>query len=182
MAMVGLTRAMPLERRRVLILFSLASTTPGWPSSAPSSPQIRWKCVKIFQFSFQDIFGCFVKLFCSRSLIKRWPSCRRSCKTPWRRRKTLCCTGMKLKPMSEEHICSVFLTLMDEAIICTYLLRIFGTNEWGNYLHIFAQCFWHKWMRQYLHIFTQCFWHTWMRQLGKGSIKKKTFTFGHCPN
>ena len=35
---------MPLEKRRVLILCSLASTTPGSPSLAPTSPQTRWTC------------------------------------------------------------------------------------------------------------------------------------------
>ena len=126
MKMVGLNPAMPLERRRVLILYSLASTTPGWPSLAPSSPQIRWTLFKHFYlldvcFCLND-FGWLVNISYSRSLIKRWPSCRRSCKTPWRRRRTLCCTGMKLKSSEWG----------------AYLLSVSDTNEWGNYLHSYS--------------------------------------------
>ena len=61
----------------------------------------------------------------SRSLIKRWPSYHRSCKTLWRRRKTLCFTGMKRK--------SIILVLQDfisgaEAYTCAIF---FNTDEWG---------------------------------------------------
>ena len=55
---------MVVERRRVLTLCSRASTTQGWRSLAPSSPQTRWLSLSIiYKLSLKIITNNFLNCY-----------------------------------------------------------------------------------------------------------------------